>query len=87
MRRGNRNHNTVGSAPEEFDALGIPFRQRVARTEESMQALRSLWRDEVASFNGEQFSWQDVGSFPKPVQPNALYAMIESITPRTHVES
>ena len=31
----------IGWLEEEFDALGIPFKQRVVRTEESMQALRS----------------------------------------------
>jgi len=62
----------IGWLEEEFEALGIPFKQRVARTEESMQALRSLWRDDVATFAGSQFSWQDVGSFPKPVQANGV---------------
>ncbi len=71
----------IGWLEEEFDALGIPFQQRVARTEESMQALRSLWRDEVASFDGEQFSWKDVGSFPKPVQPQGVPIIVGGHVP------
>ncbi len=62
----------IGWLKEEFEALDIQFDKRVARTEESIQAMRSLWRDEVATFDGEQFSWNEVGSFPKPVQPHGV---------------
>ena len=71
----------IGWLEEEFDALGIPFKQRVARTEESMQALRSLWRDDVATFDGQQFSWKDVGSYPKPVQPNGVPIIVGGHVP------
>lgn len=71
----------IGWLEEEFDALGIPFKRRVARTEESMQALRSLWRDEVASFDGEEFSWADVGSYPKPVQPDGVPIIVGGHVP------
>ena len=71
----------IGWLKEEFEALGIPFEDRVARAEESMQALRSLWRDEVASFEGQQFSWQDVGSNPKPVQPGGVPIIVGGHVP------
>jgi len=71
----------IGWLEEEFDALGIPFKDRVARTEESMQALRSLWRDDVASFDGQQFSWNEVGSYPKPVQPNGVPIIVGGHVP------
>src|SRR5512147_259469 len=37
----------VGWLEEEFDALGIPFEERGARTAETVRAMRSLWKDEA----------------------------------------
>lgn len=60
----------VGWLREEFDALGIPFEQRGARTDEYIEALRNLWRDEESTYRGEYASFETVKSFPKPVQPS-----------------
>lgn len=60
----------VGWLREEFDALGIPFEQRGARTDEYIEALRTLWRDEESTYRGEYASFETVKSFPKPVQPS-----------------
>src|SRR4051812_18217924 len=43
----------VGWCKEEFDALGVPFEYRAARAAEYVAAMRTLWRDEIASFNGQ----------------------------------
>ena len=51
----------IGWSREEFDALGVPFERRGARTEEYVDAIRTLWRDDVASFDGE-FVRFDVGA-------------------------
>jgi probable F420-dependent oxidoreductase len=58
----------VGWLEEEFDALGIPFGERAARTAESVRALRSLWADEAAPFHGKFYRWEKLESHPKPVQ-------------------
>jgi probable F420-dependent oxidoreductase len=58
----------VGWLEEEFQALGIPFAERGARTAESVCALRSLWKDEASSFDGKFYRWGKVESHPKPVQ-------------------
>ena len=71
----------IGWLAEEFDALGIDFNHRVARTEESIQALRSLWRDDSSSFNGEQFSWREVVSFPKPKQATGVPIIVGGHVP------
>jgi probable F420-dependent oxidoreductase len=42
----------VGWLQEEFDALGIPFDTRAARTRECVRAIRSLWKDEPEPFEG-----------------------------------
>ena len=47
----------IGWLREEFDALGIPFEERAARTAESVRAMRSLWKGEPAPFEGKFFRW------------------------------
>jgi probable F420-dependent oxidoreductase len=57
----------VGWSREEFDALGVPFERRAARTAEYVAAMRTLWRDDVASFDGEFVHFDAVRVNPKPV--------------------
>jgi probable F420-dependent oxidoreductase len=58
----------VGWLAEEFQALGIPFDERAARTAESVRAIRSLWKDEAEPFHGKFYRWEKLESHPKPVQ-------------------
>jgi probable F420-dependent oxidoreductase len=58
----------IGWLEEEFDALGIPFAERAARTAESVRAIRSLWKDEPEPFEGKFFRWGKLESNPKPIQ-------------------
>jgi probable F420-dependent oxidoreductase len=57
----------VGWSREEFDALGVPFERRAARTAEYVAAIRTLWRDDVASFDGEFVKFDSVRVNPKPI--------------------
>jgi probable F420-dependent oxidoreductase len=58
----------VGWLAEEFEALGIPFEERAARTAEMVRAMRSLWKDEAEPFHGKFFRWEKLESHPKPIQ-------------------
>jgi probable F420-dependent oxidoreductase len=58
----------VGWSREEFDALGVPFERRGARTKEYVDAIRTLWRDDVASFDGGFVHFDAVRVNPKPVR-------------------
>lgn len=55
----------VGWLEAEFGALGIPFAERGARTDEAMRVLRNLWETETSSFEGRWNSYQRMASFPK----------------------
>jgi probable F420-dependent oxidoreductase len=61
-----------GWCAEEFAALGLDFHQRGKRTDEAMQALRVLWREDPSNFEGKHFSFQRIRSFPKPVQSGGV---------------
>ena len=56
----------IGWLQEEFQALGIPFAGRGKRTEESIAAMRALWSDERASFEGTTASFADCYLRPQP---------------------
>ncbi|MFL2988088.1 MAG: LLM class F420-dependent oxidoreductase [Candidatus Poriferisodalaceae bacterium] len=58
----------VGWLREEFDALGVPFEARGARTDEYLRALRVLWSETEAEFHGEFVDFAPVFCQPKPTQ-------------------
>jgi probable F420-dependent oxidoreductase len=58
----------VGWSAEEFEALGVPFEGRGRRTEEYVEAMRILWRDDVSSYSGAHVSFDRVRCYPKPVR-------------------
>jgi probable F420-dependent oxidoreductase len=58
----------IGWLEEEFRALGIPFAERVARSEEAIAALRALWSEGPCAFDGRYQRWAALESNPKPVQ-------------------
>ncbi len=46
----------------------MPFRQRGARLEEGIGAMRALWTDAPATFHGEHVNFDRVYSSPQPVR-------------------
>lgn len=58
----------VGWLREEFDALGVPFEARGARTDEYVEVLRTLWTTDRASFHGRFADFDGVSSNPKPAR-------------------
>jgi probable F420-dependent oxidoreductase len=56
----------VGWLKEEFDALGVPFEDRGARTDEYVEALRVLWKDAEPTFAGRFSTFDKAKSYPKP---------------------
>jgi probable F420-dependent oxidoreductase len=57
-----------GESAKDFEAVGVDPRERGARTDEAMRALRELFRGR-ASFSGRFFSFEDVEIDPGPAQP------------------
>lgn len=57
-----------GWLAEEFAALGVPFEDRGARTDDHIRALRALWTEDASSYRGEFVSFDGVYSRPLPVQ-------------------
>ncbi len=62
----------VGWLREEFDALGIPFERRGARTDEYIEVMRRLWREPTTAFTGEFTDFGELNSYPKPANPDGV---------------
>jgi probable F420-dependent oxidoreductase len=62
----------IGWSAEEFAALGVEFRRRGARTAEYVAAMRALWADDVASFQGEFVQFSAVRVNPRPVRDRRI---------------
>jgi probable F420-dependent oxidoreductase len=54
--------------PREFDASGVPFKERGRRTDEAIRVMRLLWTEDDVSYQGEFFKLDRVTVFPKPWQ-------------------
>ncbi|MDP6823840.1 MAG: LLM class F420-dependent oxidoreductase [Dehalococcoidia bacterium] len=58
----------VGWSTLEFEALDLPFHRRGAMTDEYLAAMKELWSEKAASFEGEFTSFKEVLTAPLPVQ-------------------
>jgi probable F420-dependent oxidoreductase len=58
----------VGWLKEEYEALGVPWEGRGRRGEESIDAMRALWSQPQASYDGDTTSFQECHLRPQPPQ-------------------
>jgi alkanesulfonate monooxygenase SsuD/methylene tetrahydromethanopterin reductase-like flavin-dependent oxidoreductase (luciferase family) len=58
-----------GSSKEDYAAVGLDFSERWPRFDESIGALRALWRDGGAPFVGRFYTTEGIALEPRPAQP------------------
>jgi probable F420-dependent oxidoreductase len=60
----------VSSLPGEAAAVGVDYATRGRRADEAIDVLRALWAGDATgtSFGGEFYSFENVTSYPKPLQ-------------------
>jgi probable F420-dependent oxidoreductase len=66
----------VGWSREEFVALGVPFEHRGRRAAEYVAAMREVWREDVAAFDGEFVAFDGIRVNPKPVRDRRLPILV-----------
>jgi probable F420-dependent oxidoreductase len=49
----------VGWKPDDFEAIGVPFRERGARMDDHLAAVKALWAQQPADFDGEFTTLRD----------------------------
>jgi alkanesulfonate monooxygenase SsuD/methylene tetrahydromethanopterin reductase-like flavin-dependent oxidoreductase (luciferase family) len=58
----------LGWLREEYEALGMPWERRGARTDDHLRVLKALWTDAVSAHDGEYYRLPECRMYPKPVQ-------------------
>ena len=58
----------IGWLREEFEALKMPFDHRIARTEEAIALMRTIWTEHPVRFQGRFYGAEPMGVRPHPVQ-------------------
>ncbi|QKG22589.1 LLM class flavin-dependent oxidoreductase [Actinomadura verrucosospora] len=53
----------------EFGAIGVTFKRRVSRLEESVAVMRRLWAGGPVTHSGDHFAFADVAVAPPPARP------------------
>jgi probable F420-dependent oxidoreductase len=68
---GGRYHMGIGVGgefPKEFEACGVPVKQRGSRSNEALEVIRKLWTEKNASFEGRYSKFSGVTLDPQPAQ-------------------
>jgi len=71
----------VGWMKEEFDALGVPWERRGARTDEYVAALRTIWSGSHVEFHGEFVDFEPLTCTPQPIQGPDVPILVGGDTP------
>jgi probable F420-dependent oxidoreductase len=58
----------AGYLKAEFDALGVSFEHKGARSSEAIEVIRALWTEEKPAFRGRFWSFSGIQAMPRPVQ-------------------
>ncbi len=58
-----------GEFPPEYEACGIPLKQRGGRTNEAIEIIRRLWTEPRVAYRGKYFSFGEISMQPKPLTP------------------
>src|SRR5262245_7169113 len=59
--------------PRELEAAGVTPGHRGARTDEALEVLHRLWRDDEVTYRGSYFTLDRVRLRPRPAQPPPLW--------------
>ena len=71
----------VGWLREEFEALGVPWARRGARTDEYIEAMRTVWSGSHVEFHGEFVDFEPLTSTPRPAQGRDIPILVGGDTP------
>ena len=58
----------VGWTEDEFKALGVPFKERGALSDEYIAVFKTLWTQDTPAFHGQYVHFDKIAFEPKPMQ-------------------
>ena len=71
----------VGWMREEIELLGGPYDRRGGWSDEALAVMRACWREARTAYQGEFFSFEAIGVFPKPTRGD-IPILVGGHTPR-----
>ncbi len=66
----------VGVIDTELEAMGVPFAERGAYTDESIEIMKTLWCEDDPRYDGRFFQFSDMAFSPRPVRPEGVPLLI-----------
>ena len=73
----------IGWSKDEYEVSGIPYKDRGARADEFLQALKRIWTDDVVEFKGQFYSIPASKIGPKPIQKPRPPILLGGFGPKT----
>ncbi|MFL6474187.1 MAG: TIGR03619 family F420-dependent LLM class oxidoreductase [Nitrososphaera sp.] len=73
----------IGWSKDEYDASGIPYKDRGARADEYVQVLKRIWTDDVVEFKGRFYNIPASKIGPKPKQNPHPPILLGGFSPKT----
>jgi probable F420-dependent oxidoreductase len=70
----------VGLIEKEIRAMGSPFAERGAFTDEAIAVMRSLWTEDDPSFDGKYYRFAGMKFSPKPLQKPSIPVVIGGVS-------
>jgi probable F420-dependent oxidoreductase len=70
----------VGAIEQEMQAMGTPFKERGAFTDESIAVMRTLWTQERPTFAGRYTQFAGMPFSPKPLQKPSIPVVIGGVS-------
>ncbi len=70
----------VGLIEKEIRAMGSPFAERGAFTDEAIAVMRSLWTEDEPSFDGKHYRFSGMKFSPKPLQKPSIPVVIGGVS-------
>ncbi len=56
----------IGWQREEYEAIGVEYRDRGRRLDETIESMRVLWREQIATYHGTHVNFENVHMDSKP---------------------
>ncbi|MDQ1521544.1 MAG: hypothetical protein QOI55_2617 [Actinomycetota bacterium] len=76
----------TGWQKEEYEAEGLDFTRRADLLDDTLGALRALWRDSPAAFESSTTRFEEIWCEPKPVRPGGVPLWVAGTLHRRNVE-
>lgn len=73
----------IGWSKDEYEVSGVPFKDKGARADEFIQALKKIWTEEIVEFKGKFYNIPSSKIGPKPLQKPHPPILLGGFSPKT----